>query len=212
MPSIRDAVMHSAPRHSARIASSRLPVVPSWPVLVSLLIALLLAGCASVQRVGALLTNRIAFSEAQLQSQLDRHYPRSYPQFGGLVTLSVLNPRIAVPREGDRLHLDFDVGATGFGLGGDAPAGHLSLTSALRYDARTHALYLDAPTLESAELPLVGDRINGTGRDLINRWLREQARTEPVYTLESAQLRELGSRRVSSVGIENGKVVVRLDD
>lgn len=204
--------MSSAPRLPTRIVSTRQPIVPSWPILLSLLIALFLAGCVSVQRVGALLTNRIAFSETQLQSQLDRHYPRSYPQLGGLVTLSVLNPRIAIPRDGDRLHLDFDLGATGFGFGGDAPAGHLALNSALRYDARTHALYLDAPTLESAELPLVGDRVNGTGRDLINRWLREHARTEPVYTLEPAQLRELGSRRVSGVGIENGKVVVRLDD
>lgn len=174
-------------------------------------LAAMLSGCAALDTANALLGNQVTLSEAQLQAYLDRHGPRQYDQLGGLLKLSVTNPQVAIPRDGTRLHLDFDVGIDGLGMRGDTPAGHIAVTSGLRYDARSNALYLEEPELESAELPLVGSRMNATGRDLINGWLRDYARSEPVYRLQQDTLDDLGSRRIAGTLIQNGRVVIKLD-
>jgi Protein of unknown function (DUF1439) len=176
-----------------------------------LVAALLLAGCATIEKAGALVTNRIAFDADDVQAYLDRQYPRDYKQLGGLASLRVLNPRVAIPESDNRLHLDFDVGIEGLGMRGEKPVGHFAVTSGLRYDSTGQALYLEEPTLESAELPLLGGRMNATGRDLINSWLRDYARAEPVYALDAEHLKSLGSRRVAGTLIENGKIVIKLD-
>ncbi|MBL8264679.1 MAG: DUF1439 domain-containing protein [Xanthomonadaceae bacterium] len=170
-----------------------------------------LASCATLETAQALLGNQASLSPAQLQKYLDKHYPRDYEQLGGLVTLTVLNPRVAIPPESTRLHLDFDVGLEGLGMRSDRPAGHFALTSGLRYDTRTNALYMEEPELESAELPLLGGRMNATGRDLINGWLRDYARSEPVYRLEPDLQQKLGDRRIAGTLIRNGRVVIELD-
>ena len=173
--------------------------------------ATLLAGCAALDTAQALLGNQVAFTTPQLQAQLDRHYPRQYEQLGGLVELTVMNPRIALPEDSTRLHLDFDVGVDGLGLRSDRTAGHFAITSGLRYDTRANALYLEEPELESAELPLLGGRMNATGRDLINGWLRDYARSEPVYRLDADLQDKLGARQVAGTLIQNGRVVIKLD-
>lgn len=170
-----------------------------------------LAGCAGLDTAKAVLLNQVSFTPAQLQSHLDKHYPRQYDQLGGLVTLSVMNPRVAIPPDSTRLHLDFDIGIEGLGMRSDRPAGHIALTSGLRYDPRSNALYMEEPTLESAELPLLGSRMNATGRDLINGWLRDYARAEPVYRLDPDMQEKLGERRIAGTLIRNERVVIELD-
>ncbi len=184
-------------------------LVPSFLLLA--VAALALAGCATVDKVGALVTNRIAFDAEDLQAYLDRQYPRDYSQLGGLASLRVLNPRVAIPEADNQLHLDFDVGIEGLGMRGEKPVGHFAVASGLRYDIARQAIYLEEPTLESADLPLLGGRMNATGRDLINGWLRDYARADPVYRLDPEDLKALGSRRVAGTLIENGKIVIKLD-
>jgi hypothetical protein len=174
-------------------------------------VVLALSGCTALDTASALLGHQVSFSAAQLQRYLDQRQPRQYDQLGGLVSLNVTNPQLSIPPDSTRLHLDFDVGVDGFGMDGDKPAGHFAIVSGLRYDIRSHALYLEEPELESAELPLVGSRMNATGRDLINAWLRDYARNEPVYRLEQDTLEKLGSRRVAGTLIQNGRVVIKLD-
>lgn len=169
------------------------------------------SGCGALNTASALLSNQVAFTAPQLQAYLDRHYPRQYDQLGGLLKLNVSNPQVAIPPDSNRLHLDFDVGIDGLGMRSDKPAGHIAVTSALRYDVDSNALYLEEPELESAELPLIGSRMNATGRDLINGWLRDYARSEPVYKLDQDMLDTLGSRRISGTLIQNGRVVIKLD-
>ena len=158
-----------------------------------------------------MLLNQVSFTPAQLQAHLDKHYPRQYDQLGGLVSLSVMNPKVAIPPDSTRLHLDFDIGIDGLGMRSDRPAGHIALTSGLRYDPRSNALYMEEPTLESAELPLLGSRMNATGRDLINGWLRDYARAEPVYKLDPDMQKKLGERRIAGTLIRNERVVIELD-
>jgi hypothetical protein len=178
---------------------------------VAVALAATVSGCAALDTAQALLGNQVAFSAAQLQTYLDRQYPRDYAQLGGLATLRVMNPRVAIPKADTRLHLDFDVGIDGLGLDGDSPAGHLALTSGLRYDARTSALYLDEPELESAELPVLGSRMNATGREFINGWLRDYARSEPVYRVDPDLKAKLGERRIAGTLVQDGRVVIKLD-
>lgn len=171
-----------------------------------------LSGCSVLNTAGVLLGQQISISASQLQGYLDGHYPRTYEPLGGLITLSVMNPEVALPEDSTRLHLDFDMGIDGLGMRSDKPLGHFAITSGLRYDARSNALYLEEPELESAELPLVGDRMNATGRGLINDWLRDYARNEPVYRLERITLDKLGSHRVANTLIRNGRIVIKLDE
>lgn len=180
-------------------------------ILVALAAIAILPGCNTLNTATALLSNQVAFTAPQLQAYLDRHYPQQYDQLGGLLKLSVSNPQIAIPPDSTRLHLDFDVGIDGLGMRSDRPAGHIAVTSGLRYDVASNALYLEEPELESAELPLIGSRMNATGRDLINGWLRDYARSEPVYRLDKAMLDTLGSRRIAGTLIQNGRVVIKLD-
>jgi len=170
-----------------------------------------LSGCGAIKTASALLNHQVAFTAPQLQAYLDRRYPQQYDQLGGLLKLSVTNPQVAIPPDSTRLHLDFDVGIDGLGMRSDKPAGHIAVTSGLRYDVASNALYLEEPELESAELPLIGSRMNATGRDLINGWLRDYARSEPVYKLDQAMLETLGSRRIAGTLIQNGRVVIKLD-
>ena len=102
--------------------------------------ALALAGCATVDKVGALVANRIAFDAEDLQAYLDRQYPRDYAQLGGLASLRILEPRVAIPEGDNALHLDFDVGIEGLGMRGEKPVGHFAVASGLRYDAARQAL------------------------------------------------------------------------
>jgi hypothetical protein len=122
-----------------------------------------------------------------------------------------MSPKLALPHDSSRLHLDFDLGLDGLGMRSDTPAGHFAVTSGLRYDAHCSALYLEEPELESAELPLVGSRISATGRDLINGRLRDYARNEAAYRLERDALMKLGSHRIAGTLIQNGRVVIKLD-
>ncbi|NOT86839.1 MAG: DUF1439 domain-containing protein [Lysobacter sp.] len=174
-------------------------------------VAVYLSGCATLNAASALLGNQLVFSTPQLQEYLDRHYPRRYDAAGGLVDLTVSQPQISIPPDSSRLHLDFDVGIDGLGMRSDRHTGHFAITSGLRYDTRSHALYLEEPELESVQLPLLGDRMTTTGRELINGWLRDYARNEPVYRLEQRMLDTLGSRRVSGTLIQDGRVVIKLD-
>ena len=179
--------------------------------LLLLAAMLLLAGCSTLGLVGALLGDRIAFTAPQLQQQLDRHFPRDYEKLGGLLTLSVLHPRLSIPPGSHRLRLDFDVGIGTPGRDSRTPAGHLAIASGLRFDPGTLGLHLQDPSIESLQLPGVGDALGGGARELVDRWLSDYARREPVYQFDNGLLQRLQSRSIGATTIEDGMVVVHLD-
>lgn len=171
----------------------------------------LLSACATLSAVGALLGNSVTFTAPQLQGYLDRRFPRDYDKLGGLVRLSVLNPRLSIPQGSSRLRLDFDVGFGALGRDSRSASGHFAVASGLRWNPQTRGLHLDAPTLESVDVPRMGGAMNATGRDLINRWLADYARDEPVYQFEPGLMQQLASRRIGATTIEQGQVTVHLD-
>jgi hypothetical protein len=184
----------------------------SWTALAgSLLIGLLLAGCSSLGALSGLLGNEVSFTAPQLQQYLDRRFPRDYDKLGGLVTLSVLHPRLSIPPGSHRLRLDFDVGFGTLGRASSAPSGHFAVASGLRFDPASRGLHLDQPTLESVDVPALGGALGGSGRELISRWLQDYARDEPVYQFDDSLLQRLQSRRIGATTIDNGLVTVHLD-
>lgn len=171
----------------------------------------LLAACSTLGAVSAWLNDQVSFTPPQLQRHLDRRFPRSFDRLGGLVSVTLANPRVSIPAGGDRLRLDFDVGFGALGSRGE-PSGRLSLESSLRYDPRTHGLHLDAPELLQFDLPGQGALLQGGARGIVNGLLAEIARQEPVYVLDDSLLSKLpAGRRIGDVDIGRGVVVVHLD-
>ena len=177
--------------------------------LLALIVALLLAACSSMGN--ALLLGRdIAFSAPQLQSQLNRAFPRDYKKLGGLVALSLLNPRLSLPG-GGRLQLEFDLGIGGLGQSSRTPSGRFALQSGLRFDTRTLGLHLDRPEIVSVDVPRLGGAMNDTARSMLNSWLLDYAREEPVYRLDDSTYGRIASRRIRRVDIDAGQITLRMD-
>jgi hypothetical protein len=171
-----------------------------------------LAACSTLNAVTALLGNQLNFSQPQLQQALNRNFPKHYDKLGGLVSMTLLNPRLSIPQGTHRLRLDFDLGLGALGSDSTRPSGHFALSSALRYDTGTHGLHLQDPAIEQVDVPSLGGMMNGSARGLLNTWLADYARDEPIYRFDNSLLDRLGSRRVGRTDIENGEVVVHLGD
>lgn len=172
---------------------------------------LLLAACSSLGALSAWINDRVALSPPQLQRHLDQRYPRSFDKLGGLVAVTLDNPRLSIPPGDHRLRLEFDLGIGALGSRGDT-SGRVALTSGLRYDAGTQGLHLDAPELLQFDIPGSGALLEGSARGVFNSLLAEIARNEPVYRLDPDLLSKLpAGRRIGDVGIERGAVVVHLD-
>ncbi|QSX78361.1 DUF1439 domain-containing protein [Agrilutibacter solisilvae] len=173
---------------------------------------LLTSGCSTLEAVGALLGNQLNFSQGQLQQALDRNFPKHYDKMGGLISMTLLNPRLSIPQGSSRLRLDFDLGMGALGSDSSRADGHFALTSALRWDGNTRGLHLQEPALEHVEVPALGGVMNSSARGLLNTWLAQYARDEPVYRFDNTLLDRLGSRRIGRTDIENGQVTVHLDN
>jgi hypothetical protein len=179
--------------------------------LSALSLTVLLGACSTLGAIGALLGNEVTFTAPQLQGYLDRRFPREYEKLGGLVTMSLLNPRLSIPQGGTRLQLDFDIGVGGFGRDSRVPAGHFALQSGLRFDLNTRGLHLDNPAITRVDVPALGGSMNSNARSALNRWLVDYARDEPVYQLDENLLGRMAGRRIGTTSIGNGVVTLHLD-
>ena len=169
----------------------------------------LLVACSSLGS-SVLLGRDISFTAPQLQAQLDRKFPRDYRKLGGLVSLSLLNPRLSLPG-GGRLTLDFDIGIGGMGNASRNPSGHFALTSGLRFDPGTRGLHLDNPEIVAVDVPTLGGVMNDSARAMLNSWLLDYAREEPVYRLDDGTYGRIAARRIDRVAIESGLITLHLD-
>lgn len=181
-------------------------------LLFAALAAVLVAGCSTLNAVTALLGNQLFFTQPQLQQSLSRNFPKHYDKLGGMVSLTLMNPRLSIPAGSNRLRVDFDVGLGALGSDSSKPAGSFGLSSALRFDMGTRGLHLDRPAIENVNVPMLGGMMNSSTRQLLNSWLVDYAREEPVYRFDNSLLDRLGSRRIGATEIQNGQVVVNLDN
>ena len=172
----------------------------------------LLAGCSTLNTLGALLGSQVTFTQPQLQHALDGNFPKQYERLGGLVSLRLTNPTLSIPYDSSRLRLDFDVGLSAMGSSSLATTGHFALSSGLRFDMGTRGLHLQDPVIEAVDVPALGGVMNGSSRELLNAWLSDYARDEPVYRLDNSLLDRISARRIESTRIERGVIVVNLDE
>lgn len=177
--------------------------------LLLLALAGLLAACSSLGSA-VLLGRDIAFTAPQLQAQLDRKFPRDFEKLGGLVSVTLLNPRLSLPG-GGRLKLDFDVGIGGMGHARRDPSGRFALESGLRFDPGTRGLHLDNPRIVGVDVPSLGGAMNNSARSLLNNWLQDYAREEPVYQLDETTFGRIAASRIRQVDIDSGLITLRLD-
>ena len=93
------------------------------------LLLLTVTACTSLGVVSAWLNDQVAFTAPQLQRQLDTRFPRTFDRVGGVVSVTLDNPRLSIPTGDRRLRLDFDLGVGG--LAADSRPGHVSLVLSL---------------------------------------------------------------------------------
>jgi len=176
------------------------------------LAALLVAGCSTLNSLGAMLGSQVTFTQPQLQHALNRNFPKEYDKLGGLVSLRLTNPTLSIPYDSARLRLDFDVGLSAMGSSSLATSGHFALSSGLRFDPQTRGLHLQDPVIESVDVPALGGVMSGTSRELLSSWLDDYALEEPVYRLDNSLLDRISARRIDSTAIERGVVVINLGE
>ena len=155
-------------------------------------------------------SNEVEVGGEQVQQYLASAFPREYKALGGLFTLTARNPELSIPREGNRLLMAFDASAASAG-GTDTPLGKIRMSSGLRYDSQAIALYLDQPTLDNVQPASGGERIDEQTRMLLNLWLADYARKQPLYRLDPALAANLGGLKVESTSIEDGMIKLRLN-
>lgn len=177
-------------------------------LLVPITAALLLVSTVAVA-APQLQGKRMTIGADDVQGYLDDSFPRSQSALGGLLSLTVSQPKLALPA-GSRLQLGFDLGVATAG-GSAVPVGNVMLSSALRYDTSTRGFHLEQPTIEDFRGATAGAELDGSTRALLNSFLADYARREPIYRIDPSMAALLGALQVESVGIENGRIAVQFN-
>lgn len=148
---------------------------------------------------------QLTVGAADVQQYLDGSFPRTQKALGGLLALTVSQPHLTLP-QGSRLDLGFDLAmAAG---GSSMPVGNVQISSGLRYNPQTQGFHLDQPTVDNFRPAMAGGEIDASTRSLLNSWLADYARREPIYKIDPAIAKVMGVLQVQSVGIENGRIAV----
>ena len=148
---------------------------------------------------------QLTVGASDVQQYLDGSFPRTQKALGGLLALTVSEPHLTLP-QGSRLDLGF---ALAMGAGGSTvPVGKVQVSSGLRYNPQTQGFHLDQPTVDDFSPAASGGKLDANTRSLLNNWLADYARREPIYKIDPAIARVMGALQVQSVGIENGHIAV----
>jgi hypothetical protein len=150
----------------------------------------------------------VSVQASDVETFLQPRFPQRYAPLGPLVELTLSRPRLQFP-PGQRLQLSLDL-AVKVGQS-EVDVGTALLSSALRYDATRTALMLDQPRLEDFRPRAGSGGLDANGRELVNAWLADYARTEPVYRLDPAVTAMLGGMQVQDARIRDGRLVLEFD-
>lgn len=156
-------------------------------------------------------SNQLALTSAQLQTAAEQAFPREEEWLGGLATMTLSRPQVAIPVDGDRiqLDLDYDVAVAGSGQG---ERGRLRVASGLRYNPMTRGLHLDRPALLDLQSQGKGSALGGETREMVNALLQQYTQEEPIYRLDAETLAQIpGNLGADAIRIQGGQVHLRLD-
>ena len=152
---------------------------------------------------------QISVQAADVQQYLGGRFPQTHDALGGLIEMTVSNPALSLP-PGDRLKMAFDLALATAGSA-PAPVGNVTLSSALRYDTAKQGFYLDQPTVDDFRPANAGAKLDSSTRQLLNAWLADYARKEPIYKIDPAIAAVMGNVQVESVAIQNGRLAVNFN-
>lgn len=155
--------------------------------------------------------NEITVPAERIQGYLQGQFPRDFETLGGLVVVTARDPAIAIPASGDRLQMQFHASAGSPGYAQPLPIGRIHLSSGLRYDPQQQALFLAQPSIDRIVPDRPGEGLDDRSRELVNLWLQDYARNEPLYRLDPSLLANFGTLQVDAVRVENGSVVVQFN-
>lgn len=174
------------------------------PGIALSLIVLLAAGTAhAAPRVEG---RQVSIPATDAQQFLEGRFPHSQDVLGGLFEVTVSQPRLALP-PGTRMRLGMDLALATAG-GAPVPMGQLVLTSALRFDTAQSAFFLEQPRIDAFHPASGGGTLDDGSRELLNAWLSDYARREPVYRIDPTMAALLGGLAVQSAGVQDGRLVV----
>lgn len=163
---------------------------------------------------GALASPQIQGRQVNVQAEdvqqyLAGHFPQTHDALGGLLALTVSDPQLRLP-PGNRLNLAFDLAVATAG-GAPSPIGHVSLSSALRYDNARQGFFLDQPEIEDFQPAHSGARLDASTRELLNAWLVDYARKQPIYRIDPSIANLMGTLQVESAAVQDGRLVVNFN-
>lgn len=152
---------------------------------------------------------QVSVDAADAQQFVEGRFPQRHSALGGLLQLAVSRPQLELP-PGERLRLELDLAAA---TAGAAPValGRVLLSSALRYDAGARAFFLEQPSIEAFQPARPELALDAGTRGLLNTWLADYARNEPVYRIEPPLAALLGGLEVQSAGVRDGRLYVLFD-
>ena len=178
--------------------------------LKSLLAALALLVSATTGSAG-LLDKEVYFSEADIQTQIDKNGVQQKSYGKGMIIVSL--------SEAPRIHLGEPAGKATVAarlnvslLGQAAVPVDMLGTAGVRYDDAAKAFFLDQPVAESVQSAALPREYEPMARQAISQMVASYFRSKPVYVLrEDGSLQEKAARwLLRSIRIEPGRVAAVL--
>lgn len=140
------------------------------------------------------------FSRSQMQDALARKFPFQR-RFLGFFDVTLSNPQVSLDPARNRIAIQADA-VVQSGLFRQPLTGPLAVSSGLHYDAPTHSIRLDQPTVDRFDLQNVpggiGPQISSIGSLIAGQLLNDYA----VYTFKPEQL------KVAGIAVEPGTITV----
>lgn len=138
-------------------------------------------------------TNEYTVPRADLQNAIATQFPRKL-RYMEMFDVNLSNPRLSLNEKTNRLITTVDAQIDNKLLMNKPVTGTLSMSSALKYDAATRAVKLDAPAVEKVDIAGVpaqyGAQLNAIGNAAAEQILKDY----PVYTFKPDQLEMNGKR------------------
>jgi len=138
-------------------------------------------------------TNEYTVPQADLQNAIATQFPRKL-RYMEMFDVNLSNPRLSLNEKTNRLITTVDAQIDNKLLMNKPVTGTLSMSSALKYDAATRAVKLDAPAVEKVDIAGVpaqyGAQLNAIGNTAAEQILKDY----PVYTFKPEQLEMNGKR------------------
>jgi hypothetical protein len=149
------------------------------------------------------------------QNQIDAKMREKFPlskSYLLLLRITLENPRLVLQENSDRIHVGLDA-VLNITLEGNARplSGSVDVSGSLRYAHEQGAFYLVSPTIEQASIAGIPEKFIERVNSTISVLLSEYYATHPVYTLNTADIKQAGAKMVlKNVKVENSELVITL--